>query len=79
MFIKRGTLQSSFFILIAAVIFLSGCIKVKNNQSTPTLLKTEDASQEQLLAEINRYARVASMRAKVGLKFEDNSFAQFGS
>ena len=29
--------------------------------------------------EVNRFARVGSMRAKMDLKFEDNSFAQFGS
>lgn len=60
-------------------MFLSGCIKVRDNQSTPTLLKTEEATHAQLMAEVNRFARVASMRAKMDLKFEDNSFAQFGS
>ena len=29
--------------------------------------------------EVNRFARVSSMRAKMYLKFEDNSFAEFGS
>jgi hypothetical protein len=32
-----------------------------------------------LMNEVNRFARVNSMRAKMDLKFEDNSFAQFGS
>ena len=31
------------------------------------------------MEEVNRFARVNSMRAKMDLKFEDNSFAQFGS
>jgi hypothetical protein len=31
------------------------------------------------MAEVNRFARVNSMRAKMDLKFEDNSFAEFGS
>ncbi|MCV5926828.1 hypothetical protein OFO11_33555, partial [Escherichia coli] len=31
------------------------------------------------MAEVNRFAAVSSLRAKMDLKFEDNSFAQFGS
>ncbi|HEX6278572.1 MAG TPA: hypothetical protein VFZ49_01035 [Pyrinomonadaceae bacterium] len=31
------------------------------------------------MGEVNRFAAVKSMRAKMDLKFEDNSFAQFGS
>ncbi len=31
------------------------------------------------MTEVNRFASVKSMRAKMDLKFEDNSFAQFGS
>ncbi|HVF29860.1 MAG TPA: hypothetical protein VNA22_02770 [Pyrinomonadaceae bacterium] len=76
---NKSRLHLYIFILIGATVFLSGCIKVRNNASTPTLLKTEDASQDQLVAEVNRFARVGSMRAKMDLKFEDNSFAQFGS
>src|SRR5688572_3615420 len=79
MFIKNSGLQSYFFILLAATIFLSGCISVKRPDSTPTLLKTEDATHDQLMSEVNRFARVGSMRAKMDLKLEDNSFAQFGS
>lgn len=60
-------------------MFGSACISIKTEQRTPTLLGIVQASQEQLMAEVNRYARVASMSAKMDLKFEDNSFAQFGS
>jgi hypothetical protein len=42
-------------------------------------LKTEDATQADLMGEVNRFASVESMRAQMDLKFEDNSFAQFGS
>lgn len=42
-------------------------------------MKTETAKQAQLMAEINRFASVTSVRAKMDLKFEDNSFAQFGN
>lgn len=31
------------------------------------------------MGEVNRYAKVGSMRAKMYLKFEDNSFAEFGN
>lgn len=79
MFTKSGSSKLYIFILITAAILLSGCIKVRKNQSTPTLLKTEDATHAELMAEVDRFARVGSMRAKMDLKFEDNSFAQFGS
>lgn len=79
MFSKSGSKHLYLFVLLGASIFLSGCIKASKNQATPTLLKAEDASQAQLISEVNRFARVASMRAKMDLKFEDNSFAQFGS
>src|SRR6185295_16411991 len=36
-------------------------------------------AQADLMSEVNRFAQVNSMRAKMYLKFEDNSFAQFGS
>jgi hypothetical protein len=68
-------------LLILVVLFLallSGCT-IKKPEGTPTLLKTEDATQAELMNEVNRFARVNSMRAKMDLKFEDNSFAQFGS
>lgn len=68
-----------YFIIVIILFFLSGCNFVKTKSTTPTLSKVEDASKEQLLNEINRYAKVNSMRAKMDLKFEDNSFAQFGS
>jgi hypothetical protein len=42
------------------------------------LLKVEDALQSQLLEQVNRFARVNSMRAKMDLKFEDNSYAEIG-
>ncbi|MEO7540144.1 MAG: hypothetical protein ABIV21_08950 [Pyrinomonadaceae bacterium] len=66
-------------ILATLVTLSSGCIKVKQDRETARLLKTETADQSQLIAEINRFARVNSMRAKMDLKFEDNSFAEFGS
>ncbi len=75
---KTPRLQLSVFIL--AVLFLGGCgsfVKVKDKNS-PTLLKNENATQARLLEEINRFAKVGSMRAKMDLKFEDNSYAELG-
>ena len=79
MFTKINSLRIYIFIIIVFAAVFSGCNIVKKESKTPTLLKTENASQAQLMSEVNRYARVNSMRAKMDLKFEDNSFAQFGS
>ena len=65
--------------VLVFVVFSVGCIKVKQDRETARLLKTETAPQTELMSEINRFARVNSMRAKMDLKFEDNSFAEFGS
>ena len=62
--------------MFAAVMLSSACIRTKTK--TDTLLKVEDASQAQLMAEVNRFASVGSIHAKMDLKFEDNSFAVFG-
>ncbi|MGD9629916.1 MAG: hypothetical protein AB7V18_11785 [Pyrinomonadaceae bacterium] len=79
MFFNIYRLRSSFLILATALLLFSGCNVVKKESKTPILLKTENASQSELMGEVNRFARVTSMRAKMDLKFEDNSFAQFGS
>ncbi|MFZ1701179.1 MAG: hypothetical protein WBO10_15035 [Pyrinomonadaceae bacterium] len=60
-------------------MFSFGCNIVKKASKTPVLLKTETAQQSELIGEVNRFARVGSMRAKMDLKFEDNSFAEFGN
>ncbi len=68
--------------LIAAAlagVLGSACNIVKKASKTPTLLKTEVSTQASLIGEVNRFAQVDSMRAKMDLKFEDNSFAEFGS
>lgn len=65
-------------LIFLSAVFLSGCISPKEKIDRPKLLKGENAAQEQLLAEVDRFARVNSMRAKMDLKFEDNSFAEFG-
>ena len=75
---KRGKKVLAAFLLLAAGL-ISAC-SPKTTSKTPTLLSTTDATQAQLVDEVNRFARVDSVRStKVALKFEDNSFAQFGS
>ena len=67
--------------LIAAGAFSSlGCSSLikQQDKGRPVLLKTESAAIEKLLSEVDRYASVTSMRAKMDLKFEDNSFAEMG-
>ncbi len=60
-------------------VFAFGCNFIKTDRPTAVLLQTQTATQAELIKEINRFARVDSMRAKMALKFEDNSFAEFGS
>lgn len=80
MFIKKNGLHLYVTVILLTVAAFSGCSGiVKTDQKTPTLLKTENATQAQLMSEVNRFAGVDSMRAKMDLKFEDNSFAQFGN
>jgi len=65
------------FIFLLFVLFLNGC-GIKEKTINAKLLKTENAAQADLVNEVNRFARVSSMRAKMDLKFEDNSFAESG-
>jgi hypothetical protein len=76
---RISSLWPTTILLILCVGFLSGCIEVKKDTKTAILLKTEDATREQLMNEVNRFATVNSIHAKMYLKFEDNSFAEFGS
>lgn len=79
----RFSLTQQSLVLIAAItaaVFVSACGGIiKQDKATPRLLKVEDASIDQLKGEVDRFARVESMRSKMDLKFEDNSFAEFGS
>ncbi len=67
-------------ILLSAVALSVACGGIiKDDQKTARLLKTEEASRADLMKEVDRFARVGSMQAKMYLKFEDNSFAEFGN
>jgi hypothetical protein len=63
--------------LLAIILITSGCRPKVS--PIPILLSVEDASKEKLLGEVNRFAKVGSMSAKMYLKFEDTSFAKKGS
>ena len=76
MYKKTPFLQLTALLLTA--LFLSGCISPKDKVLRATLLKTENATKEQMLGEIDRFAKVNSLRAKVDIKFEDNSYADAG-
>ncbi len=78
MFRRNFFRQSSIILALLFVLFSSGCISVSKKDSRPTLLKVEDATPAQLLAQVNHFAKVNSMRAKMDLKFEDNSYAELG-
>ncbi len=79
MFNPKSLQHLVFAGLFGSLLFWSGCIKPKSEQRTATLLKASDATQDELQSEINYLASVNSMRAKMDLIFEDNSFAEFGS
>ncbi len=71
-----------FFKIVILIVFVGaftvGCINPSSPNKSATLLKVVDAPQTQLLSEVNRFAKVGSMRAKIDLKFEDNSYAEKG-
>jgi len=69
-----------FLLLVFALLSSScGIFSVKTKDlNKPVLLKINNASKEQLLERINHLAQVNSMRAKMDLRFEDNSFAELG-
>jgi len=72
------TVVAIFVAIITTLVLSSGCNIVKKQSKTAVLLKNETATQAQLLDEINRFAKVDSLKASVDLKFEDNSYAEFG-
>jgi hypothetical protein len=78
MLYKKSILQLSLIFIISLCVLASGCISTSEKTQRPKLLKTENATQYHLLSEVNRFAKVSSMRAKVYLKLEDNSFAESG-
>lgn len=77
------TRRASFaLILCVSFIAASGCSLpgIRRTVSVPTLLapQVETITTAQLLAEINRFAAVRSIRGKVDVQFLDTSFAKCG-
>lgn len=81
MFIQNPLLKFNAIIIIFLALFVSGCnnpFSPKSKQKTATLLEVDDANQKDLMEQVNYFSKVNSMRAKMDLKFEDNSFAEIG-
>lgn len=80
MFKQKYYLQLFLIILIVSTVFLSGCglLSPSKKSKTAILLTTKNATTAELIAKINHLAQVNSMRAKMDLKFEDNSYAEMG-
>jgi hypothetical protein len=76
--LRKNILLKLSFISLVFLAFTSGCIRIKTKDKRAVLLKTEDATEAQLVEQINRLAKVNSMHARMDLKFEDNSFAREG-
>ncbi len=70
------------FVVFVAASASVGCNalspKVVDKKAAVLLSPVETADKERLLGEINRLAQVKSMRGKVDVKFEDNTFAESG-
>lgn len=71
---------AGFLILSIIIGYASGCtaFSTRNTVKVPLLLKTSDATREELFAQINRLAEIKSVNGNVLVKFEDNSFAESG-
>src|SRR5437764_3814826 len=78
MFFNGKTTVTAALFIFAALGLGAGCNIVKKESKTAVVLKNETATQAQLMAEVNRFARVDSLNAKVDLKFEDTSYGEFG-
>lgn len=80
MYINKFYKQLFLLILLSGILFSSSCtiFKAKDKYRSATLLKTESATQQELIGQVNHFAKVNSMYAKMDLKFEDNSYADLG-
>ncbi|REJ79398.1 MAG: hypothetical protein DWQ47_01265 [Acidobacteria bacterium] len=78
MFINSFRKGHFALLLAAAAVFLAGCISPKDKIEQATLLESADATEAELVSQIDNISKVDSMHAKVYLKFEDNSFAELG-
>ncbi len=79
---KELARRAQLVLLLTSLLVLSGCASlfgVKQPVKVPQLLTPlSSASTVQLIAEVNRLASVKSLRGKVDIQFQDNSFAETG-
>jgi hypothetical protein len=81
---KRLRARRAYLLLLLAVALAatSGCSSlfgVKRQVATKRLLgPLKDATTSELIAEVNRYANVRSIRGKIDIQIEDTSFAESG-
>ncbi|HSS22581.1 MAG TPA: hypothetical protein VLL54_21090 [Pyrinomonadaceae bacterium] len=68
----------TLFLLLLSGAILSGCRTHKKIQVSPLLGPLSDKDTAQLIAEVNRLAKVHSVHGKVDIVFEDTSFAAAG-
>src|SRR4028118_1379133 len=74
--IKKNSL---YFFLVIIFLFSAGCSVVSKKSRVPVVLSPVTTTDKtSLIAQINRYASVKTIRGKVDVKFEDNSFAESG-
>jgi len=66
--------------IVAGLLLVSGCSGIikERDKGRPLLLRTETASIEDLKKSVTHLSAVNSIRAKMDLRFEDNSFAELG-
>jgi hypothetical protein len=80
-FYRKFLSKTFLHLLVLGLVLASigcGSLQVKTKDPVPVFLTVESAEKERLIAEINRYSEVKAIRGKVGVKFEDNSFAESG-
>lgn len=75
---QSSHLKLSGIVLLSLTVLITGCIKPSNKRTTALLLDTSNATKQQLISQVNGFAKVGSMRAKMDLEFEDNSFGKQG-
>src|SRR4028118_137122 len=82
-FCRKSLSAKRLHILIVIIALVSaGCNalspKVVDKKAAVLLSPVETADKARLINEINRLSQVKSMRGKVDVKFEDNTFAESG-
>src|SRR3954454_11310342 len=80
---KRSLLRvAGFLTLVLGLFVMSACTSLfgvkKKITVYPVLSPLTDANAQQLIAEVNRLAAVRSIKGKIDIQIQDNSFAEAG-